>query len=528
MPIGRQSFKLIRESNFIYVDKTEFVWKLIKTGQIIFFSRPRRFGKSLFLSTLEAYFKGQKELFEGLKIAELEEKEKEPWQESPVLHIDFNPSAYMEKKDLENLFDSTLRSWEAVYGKNPDDYDISSRFNGIIHRAVEKTGKKVIILVDEYDKPLLATMNEDPELYEAYLRMMKGFYAVIKSCDQYIRFVFITGVTKFSRVSIFSDLNNLQDISLDKEYAELCGITQEELEATFQPEIKALMENNGKTKEEIMQELKLRYNGYLFHQNGKAVYNPFSLLSSFTSKEFRSYWFATGTPTFLIELLQKSEYDLRNITEGAELTERDLFDYRPNAQNPVPIFFQAGYLTIKDYSSEFHTYTLSFPNMEVKQGFFFNMMHSFTSVVKDETGLYIRKFIMDLREKRIDDFMERMYAACSGIPYSLASKKDIKIRERDYQIAFYIIFTLMGYHAETEPHTSKGRADLVVQTNDTVYIFEFKLMSTATAEDALNQIKEKGYAEKYKKSGKEIILVGAVFGDDITDETPDRWRLLKI
>ncbi len=526
MPIGVQSFKDLREKGFIYVDKTEFIWKLITTTKVYFLSRPRRFGKSLLLSTLKAYFNGQKELFEGLKITELEESQDNPWQKYPVLHIDFNTGIYDCKESLVSNFEFFFNEHEREYGKSSIK-EIANRFKDLIHNAYKKTGKQVVILVDEYDKPLISTMTDNKELYEEYRKILKGFYGVIKSCDEYIRFVFLTGVTKFSRVSIFSDLNSLKDISLRREFSEICGITQEELEANFQPEIKSIAERYNYTKDEVLAELKKRYDGYLFNEEGKHVYNPFSLLGALDAHEFRNYWFATGTPTFLIKLLKDADYDLRKITENASLDSNALFDYRPDTGNPIPIFFQAGYLTIKDFDREFSTYNLCFPNTEVKQGFFDNLLPEFTSIVKDETGLYIKNFILDLRAKRIDDFMERMYTACSGLPYSLSSKKNEKMRERDYQIAFYIIFTLMGYYAEVEPQSHKGRADLIVQTNETVYIFEFKLNKNATAEEALEQIKEKGYAEKYKKSGKEIILVGAVFNDDITEETPNRWLIVK-
>ena len=525
MPIGSQSFKGLREGGFIYVDKTEFIWKLVTSSRINFLSRPRRFGKSLFLSTLAAYFLGQKELFTGLKIAEWEAQQEHPWQIYPVLYVDFNPSKYETREDLEGLLHNQLCIWEDLYGKRESETLPSERFKGIIQRAYEKTGKQVVILVDEYDKPLLETMSDNPALHDTYRTILKGFYGVLKSCDAAIRFAFLTGVTKFSKVSIFSDLNNLYDISLEKQYAELCGITQTELEATFMPEIQALAENYETDSAEILRRLKENYDGYLFHHKGMHVYNPWSLLHCFASCEFGSYWFATGTPTFLIDLLKAGTYDIRDITEHAEMSRDSLSDYRPNAENPTPVFFQAGYLTIKSYDEEFAIYTLAFPNKEVKQGFFHNLTPAFMALTKNESGLYTRDFVLDIEKGDITTFMKRMYTACAGIPYSTAAKAHHAMRERDYQIAFYIIFTLMGYHVDLESHTAKGRADLVVRTADCVYIFEFKLMSAATAEEALNQIKEKGYADKYRMSGKKIIGIGAVFGDGITNETPDTWKM---
>ena len=525
MPIGSQSFKGLREGGFIYVDKTEFIWKLAAASRINFLSRPRRFGKSLFLSTLAAYFLGQKELFTGLKIAEWEARQEHPWQAYPVLYLDFNPSKYETREDLESLLDFHLVQWQKIYKIETVRNTIAERFFDSIQWLYQTTGKQVVILVDEYDKPLLETMSGNPALHDTYRTILKGFYGVVKSCDAAIRFAFLTGVTKFSKVSIFSDLNNLYDISLDKQYAELCGISQAEMEATFMPEIQALAENYDTDTADILRRLKENYDGYLFHHKGAHVYNPWSLLHCFASCEFGSYWFATGTPTFLIDLLKAGTYDIRDITEHAEMSRDSLSDYRPNAENPTPVFFQAGYLTIQSYNERFDTYTLCFPNKEVKQGFFHNLTPAFMALTKNESGLYTQNFVLDIEKGDIATFMKRMYTACAGIPYSTAAKANHAVRERDYQIAFYIIFTLMGYHVDLESHTAKGRADLVVRTTDCVYVFEFKLMSAATAEEALNQIKEKGYADKYRMSGKRLILIGAIFGDGITNETPDTWKM---
>ena len=528
LPISSQSFKGLREDGFIYVDKTEFIRKLITTSRIHFLSRPRRFGKSLFLSTLAAYFRGQKELFTGLQIAEWEAQQEQPWQAYPVLYLDFNPSKYETREDLESLLQYNLSMWEELYDAKDSEHTIAERFFGVINRAYETTGKQVVILVDEYDKPLLETMSGNPALYESYRTILKGFYGVLKSCDAAIRFAFLTGVTKFSKISIFSDLNNLYDISLEKNYAELCGITQAELEATFMPEIQELAENYETDSQEILRRLKENYDGYLFHHKGAHVYNPWSLLHCFASCEFGSYWFATGTPTFLIDLLKAGTYDIRDITEHAEMSKDSLSDYRPNAENPTPVFFQAGYLTIQNYNERFDTYTLCFPNKEVKQGFFHNLTPAFMALNKNESGLYTRDFVLDIEKGDIETFMKRMYTACAGIPYSTAAKANHAVRERDYQIAFYIIFTLMGYHVDLESHTAQGRADLVVRTTDCVYIFEFKLMSAATPEEALHQIKEKGYADKYRMSGKKIVLIGAIFNDEITanydEDYTEHWK----
>ena len=526
LPIGVQSFEKLRRDALIYIDKTALIWELVQKSNPYFLSRPRRFGKSLLLSTLKAYFLGQKELFEELAIEKLENAEsnkREVWQRYPVLYLDFNAANYETKEALEGLLHNQLCNWEYLYGKKESENTLVERFKGAIVRAYEKTGKQVVVLVDEYDKPLLETMNTDEVLNEQYRRILKGFYGVLKSYDQYLRFVFLTGVTKFSKVSIFSDLNNLRDISLDRDYAALYGITQQELEENFQPEIQVLAETQRLSIEQTLAQLKQRYDGYHFSENAINVYNPFSLLSVFAGKAFRDYWFATGTPTFLVQLLQRQTGNIRDILENAEMTENALQDYRPDLHNPLPILFQAGYLTIKGYDPEFRLYKLGFPNDEVKYGFLDNLIPVYTSIAKDDSGLFIGNFVRDLQKEKLNSFMERMYTACAGLPYSLASKENVKMRERDYQIAFYLIFRLMGQFAQTEVQSSRGRADCMVATVDTIYIFEFKLMGSGTPQDALEQIKKQGYAEPYKTSGKKIIIIGAAFGDGIDEDTPNTW-----
>ncbi|UTD11666.1 ATP-binding protein [Treponema denticola] len=527
LPLGVQSFEVMRNDSFVYVDKTEYVVKLAAESRVFFLSRPRRFGKSLFLSTLKAYFLGQKELFKGLAIEAFEEGEKsrrEIWQKYPVFHLDLNASKYETREDLEALLNNRLCIWEETYGSRPSETAFPERFMGIISRAHEKTGKQAVILIDEYDKPLLQTMWDNEAVNEAYRSILKGFYGIIKSCDEHIRFAFLTGVTKFSKVSIFSDLNNLRDISLEKDYSGICGITETELKQSFKPEIEALAVNRKLSYEETLALLKKRYDGYFFHPEGESVYNPFSLLNAFIKKETSSYWFSTGTPTFLVKALQKQDVFIRDILENAEMSENALQDYRPDMNNPIPILFQSGYLTIKDYNKEFQLYKLGFPNDEVKYGFLDNLVPAYTSISKDASGLFIGNFIRDLRDNKPDSFMKRMYTACAGLPYSLASKENVHMRERDYQIAFYIIFSLMGQFVQTEVVSSKGRADCVVHTDDMVYIFEFKLMGSGTPKEAIQQIKEKGYAEPYKTSGKKIVLIGAVFADGIDEETADTWE----
>ena len=528
LPIGVQSFEVMRNDGFVYVDKTEYVVKLAAESRVFFLSRPRRFGKSLFLSTLKAYFLGKKDLFKGLYIEDAEQKQaelegREAWIKYPVLYLDFTGGIYDTSEGLLNRFLSFFNEYEEIYKST--GLDIPDRFKNLIKKIYETTGKRVVILVDEYDKPLLETMIINEPLNEEYRRILKGFYGVIKACDEYIRFAFLTGVTKFSKVSIFSDLNNLRDISMLPEYDAVCGITQKEMEEVFRPEIIELGKAQNLTEAETLAKLKQKYDGYHFSESFVNVYNPFSLLNVFAGKVFRSFWFATGTPTFLVRTLEKQkEICIRDILENAEMSENALQDYRPDMNNPIPILFQSGYLTLKDYDERLGLYKLGFPNDEVKYGFLDNLVPAYTSISKDASGLFIGNFIRDLRDKKLDSFMKRMYTACAGLPYSLASKENVQMRERDYQIAFYIIFSLMGQFVQTEVVSSKGRADCVVHTDDTVYIFEFKLMGSGTPKEAIQQIKEKGYAEPYKTSGKKIVLIGAVFADGIDEDTADTWE----
>ena len=403
-------------------------------------------------------------------------------------------------------------------------------------------------MVDEYDKPLLQTMGVTEELNERYRNTLKAFYSVIKTCDQYIRFAFLTGVTKFSKISIFSDLNNLRDISLEEEYAGICGITQAELEANFQPEIQVLANRQQLEYPQALAALKQWYDGYLFHPAGEGMYNPYSLLSAFVKKEIKSYWFSTGTPTFLVNFLKEAHYFIPDLDGNVELDEDGLQTYRAVAQEPFPILFQAGYLTIKEYIKDLRLYRLGFPNDEVRYGFLHNLLPAYSSVPFGQTGVSVARFVQDIREGKVDSFMERMQAIISGIPYDNFSKENIKLREQNYQTAVYLIFALMGQFVQTDVYChssaamdggcstqqrrfgstetrsqnytrtysfddSTGRVDCVVQTADAVYIFEFKLTGSGTAEDALSQIREKKYAAKYKAEGKKIVLIGARFNE---------------
>ncbi|WP_444819097.1 ATP-binding protein [Treponema denticola] len=527
IPIGIQSFEDLRRKNFLYVDKTLYAFKLANLGKVYFLSRPRRFGKSLFLSTLKAYFLGQKELFKGLYIEKAEEKraeieKNEAWGEYPVFYLDFNVGRYDLDGALAESLDYFLKKEEKIYRLKNEGDSFGKRFQSLIETAYNKTGKQAVILVDEYDKPLLQTMGVNEVLNEEYRNTLKAFYSVIKTCDQYIRFAFLTGVTKFSKVSISSDLNNLQDISMLNDYAEICGLTQAEIEKTFKPEIERLAKNTKNSYDKMLEELKKRYDGYKFSVLGESVYNPFSILNTFNSGELKNYWFATGTPTFLVNYLKDAHYNIPDLDGKVELDESMLNEYRADAKDPIPILFQSGYLTIKEYIEEVNMYRLGFPNDEVRYSFLENLVPAYSSLRPDETGVSIWKFVEDIRAGNVDDFMDRMQAIIAGVPYDNLPKDKLKLREQNYQTAVYLIFKLMGQFVQTEIHCAKGRADCIVHTKDSIYIFEFKLMSAGTAEDAIVQIKENGYAAQFKTSSKKIILIGSSFNEE--ERTIGEWK----
>ena len=531
IPIGVQSFEVMRNDKFLYVDKTPFLFKLAHSNRVYFLSRPRRFGKSLFLSTLKNYFLGQKELFKGLYLEKAEEKraeieKTEAWIEYPVLYMDFNVGRYDLDGALAESLDYFLKKQEKIYGLKNEGDSFGKRFQSLIETAYNKTGRQVVILVDEYDKPLLQTMGVNEDLNEEFRNTLKAFYSVIKTCDQYIRFAFLTGVTKFSKVSIFSDLNNLQDISMLNDYAEICGLTQAEIEKTFKPEIERLAKNTKNSYDKMLEELKKRYDGYKFSILGESVYNPFSILNTFNSGELKNYWFATGTPTFLVNYLKDAYYNIPDLDGKVELDESMLNEYRADAKAPIPILFQSGYLTIKEYIEEVNMYRLGFPNDEVRYGFLKNLFPSYSSLRPDETGVSIWKFVEDIRAGNVDSFMERMQAIIAGVPYDNLPKDKLKLREQNYQTAVYLIFKLMGQFIETEIHCAKGRADCIVHTKDTIYIFEFKLMSAGSADDAIAQIKEKGYAAQFKAEGKKIILIGSSFDEE--ERTIGEWKMEEV
>ncbi|NDV59359.1 ATP-binding protein [Bacteroides sp. 519] len=500
LPIGIQTFEKIRTEDFLYVDKTAMVWNLVQTNTPYFLSRPRRFGKSLLISTFESYFEGRKDLFEGLAIYNLEKE----WKKHPVLHLDLNAEKYDSPERLNAILNRHLVLWEDTWGKEERETTLSDRFAGVIRRAAEQTtGTNVVVLIDEYDKPLLQVMPNEA-LMDEYRKILKSFYGVLKSSDRYLRFVFLTGVTKFAQVSVFSDLNQLNDISMDMAYASLCGITSDELVKVFAPEIEQIGLYNKLSFEEAVTTMTVQYDGYHFCENSVGIFNPFSVLNAFQKKKFDNYWFHTGTPTFLVDLLKETDYDLRTLIDGVEAEQESFSEYRVETNNPIPLIYQSGYLTIKAYDPEFKLYTLRFPNDEVKYAFIKFLQPSYSSVEDINRAFHIQHFVRELRCGNVPSFMERLKAFFADFPYELNDKT-----ERHYQVVFYIVFKLIGEFIEAEVHSARGRADAVVKTKDYIYVFEFKL--NGSARQAMEQINDKGYLIPYTVDGRKLVKVGVDF-----------------
>ena len=515
LPIGIQDFENLRNDDYIYVDKTEYIYRLVHSGKPYFLSRPRRFGKSLFLSTLRAYFEGKKELFTGLKIMELEGDGPEAWQKYPVFYFDFNKKNFKSDTALEEVLAEHLKEWEAVYGDERKDTSLEERFRYLLVKAVERTGKNAVVLVDEYDKALL---ESDEERLEHNKAVFKGFFSTLKSYDHYLKFVFLTGVTKFSKVSIFSDLNQLRDISLLSEYNGICGITQSELTEHFAPEIDELALAEGMDREDCLAKLRKMYDGYHFGANTDGVYNPFGLLNVLWKKSFGLYWFATGAPTFLIEKLKQSNFDAKEITEGDLYAQESvLTDYRFDNPNPIPLFYQTGYLTIHGYDKKYRSYQLGYPNDEVKYGFLESLAPYYLCAEKEANPLDVRSFVLDIRKGNTDSLKDRFTALFARLSYPA----DEKAVEQNFQNVIYIVFMLLGQYTFTEFHSAKGRADCIVETEDYVYIFEFK--RDKSAEEALQQIEDMGYAKPYAADQRRLLKIGVNF--DSKERSINGWEV---
>ena len=524
MPIGIQDFPSMMEGNYVYVDKTHFIPMLEKLGRAYFLSRPRRFGKSLFLSTLQAYFEGRSELFKGLAIEKYKVERGDEWKSYPILKLDLNAKKYTQKDDLDIILSDHIDKWKTIYEIECEYKDSDSAFAKIIRALYEKFNKRVVILIDEYDKPLIATL-ENEKLQEEYRATLKAFYSVIKSLNGCIHMSFLTGVTKFSKVSIFSDLNNLDDISFDDEYSSICGITEEELLHCFSPEVGALADKYKHSYDEMLGILRAKYDGYRFSENEERLYNPFSLLNALSKKMLGDYWFATGTPTFMMQLLQQYAFPIPDLEGSISMRGNDLDVYRVGSANVIPLLFQTGYLTIKDYRREDNSYVLGYPNDEVKYAFVYHLMATYT----DGKTLALGEFRIDFFNEAIqkgdmDRLLNLIKSLLASIPYDSFPKDKLFLREHNYQTAIYLMFCLMGQYARCEVHSSKGRSDVEVETKDAIYIFEFKVGGKPI--DAINQIKDSGYLDKYSASKKNIFLIGANISRN--RRTLGRWTIEKV
>lgn len=500
-PIGIQDFEGLRKDGYLYVDKTAIIRDLIERGKYYFLSRPRRFGKSLLLSTLHAYFEGKRELFDGLTI----DTEEVSWEKHPVMHLDLNSQHYDTKESLYGILDDFLKKEELKYGVVPNSKYFGIRFCNIIHKAYELTGSRVVILIDEYDKPMLQSIGNS-NLQDEYRNTLKAFYGALKTMDGCIQFAFLTGVTKFGKVSVFSDLNHLTDLSMDARYYNICGVSEEELHKYFHEGVQELASANGMEEDECYAVLKERYDGYHFHPNVPGLYNPFSLLKTLKTSEFGSYWFETGTPTYLITLLQLHDYNLEEMSEIE--TDADVLNsIDDGSTDPIPVIYQSGYLTIKDYDREFGLYKLGFPNKEVEEGFMKFLIPYYTNIPKSGSAFEITQFVKDVRAGRTEQFIKRLKSFFADTPYEL-----VKDLENHYQNVLFIISRLMGFYTKTEYHTSEGRIDMVIQTPLYCYVLEFKL--DGTAQEALEQILDKNYTMPFEMNGQHIIRIGMNFSKE--------------
>ncbi|MBQ8072051.1 MAG: AAA family ATPase [Bacteroidales bacterium] len=510
-PIGIQDFEKIRRDGYVYVDKTEALYNLTRHGGYFFLSRPRRFGKSLLVSTMETYFSGKKEYFEGLAIAGLEKE----WNRYPVLRMDFSGKAYDNPEVLEQALDESLHAWELQYDVD-NKYDVPGiRFGRIIEAAFIKTGRPVVILIDEYDKPIVDNLGND-SLCDMFRKQLQAFYGVMKGKDKYIRFGFLTGVTRIGKLSVFSGLNNLRDISMDSRYVNLCGISNAELRQYFPEGITELAVANGVSTEACYEKLAWMYDGYHFSEDAEGMYNPFSVLSALDSRKFKEFWIETGTPSFLVEVMKQTDYDVTGIaSERADSTLLTSID--TVFHNPLPLLYQCGYLTITGYDKESDIYTLGFPNQEVRHGFLSYLLNYYTTS-RGAGSLLIRQMSSDLLSGKPEDFMKRMESFFAGQNYQIQGSS-----EKDFQYAMSVILQLLGdsVTVRTEEPTSDGRIDIAVETPGYVYVIEIKKDDSSDA--ALRQIEDKGYAKKYESSARRLFKVGVNFSTE--SRRIDSWKI---
>ena len=511
-PIGIQTFSEIRERNYLYIDKTQYLVDFIDKGyKYVFLRRPRRFGKSLFASMIHAYYEGRKDLFEGLAMGEYEKD----WVKHPVLHFDMSAAKHMDTKQLDDYLDYLLLPYEKQFGTEENkDKAPNIRFANIVKAAYEQTGRKVVLIIDEYDAPLLDVVHEELNLV-ALRRAMQNFYSPIKSLDPYFEFVLLTGITKFAQLSIFSELNNLFNISMYDKYSAICGISSEELHTQMLPDVERLAEHLHLSVDETFERLKRKYDGYHFSKNSEDVYNPFSLIKALASGDIGDYWFDSGTPTYIIKLLQKYNVGLRDLT-GQDAGVSD-FDVSPeNMTTALPLLYQSGYLTIKHYDPMIDLYTLGYPNEEVRTGMVRSLAANYLTPAEGTNSSFVIKFVKAVIADDMEQALTLMRAYLAGVSYRLSNKT-----ERDVQTIFYLVFSLIGSFIKVEEESAHGRADVVITLPSVVYVMELKFDGSADA--ALRQIDEKGYLIPYTADGKRLVKVGVNYSSE--ERTITEWRI---
>ena len=511
-PVGTQTFSVLRENGFLYIDKTEYVYRMTHSdSNYLFLSRPRRFGKSLLVSTLHSYFEGRRELFQGLAIEKLETE----WNRHPVLHFDMSMAKHVDKEQLESMLDFQLRAYETQYALKQDVSGLNNRLANLIRQACKQSGKQVVVLIDEYDAPLLDVVHEETNL-PALRDVMRNFYSPLKACDPYLRFVFLTGITKFSQLSIFSELNNVSNISMHPDYAALCGISEEELREQMRPDVALLAEALGMDEEEALARLKEMYDGYHFCWPSPDIYNPYSLLSAFSNWKIASYWFGSGTPTFLIEMLRKYALGPAQLGQPMEAQEEDFDAPTETMHSIMPLLYQSGYVTMKGKDPDFQTYTLGIPNKEVRLGLMRSLVPYYLTADTRQTSVAIVSMARALRRNDMEGCLREIQAFLSTVPYC-----DNTDYEGHYQQVLYIIFSLLGAYADVEVHTPRGRVDVVMCSENTLYLIELKLGKDAGA--AMEQINLKDYAERFALCSLPIVKVGISF--DREKRTIAGWKI---
>lgn len=512
-PVGIQTFSKIREGNYVYVDKTKYIVDLLRKGsQYVFLSRPRRFGKSLFVSTLQAYFEGRKELFNGLALGSYEKK----WVKHPVLHFDMSTAKHTDTKGLLSELNLKLAEYERIYGRDENAENPNQRLECLVKRAYSQTGQKVVLLIDEYDAPLLDVVHEKDNLKPLRL-IMQNFYSPIKYLDPWLEFTFITGITKFSQLSIFSEINNLDNISMLDQYSTICGISKTELLTEMKPDVEILAKALDKSFDETLTELKDFYDGYHFSEKSEDVFNPFSLVKALRSQKIAAYWFSSGTPSYLIKTLQKYHVGIMDIEKKSASV--DDFDVSPEQMtSAVPLLYQSGYLTIKRYNPILQSYQLDYPNKEVRLGMVKSLAPNYLSPVQMDNNGFVFDFLEQLYEGSMDAALQKMQSYLAGISNRLSNKN-----EKDFQTVFYLIFNLMGAYIRVEEDSAVGRADVVLHMPDTVYVMELKY--DRSADEALRQIDEKGYLLPYSSDGKRLVKVGVSYDSD--KRTIGDWKIVE-